>query len=216
MWRARDSNWRADAEAKIKDAKAAEAAALRESIADWKREIRDLRDKSYLMGGADPFIVLPTTMFGRKTGFTPGIGDYCVVIVDGAIYPGIVGDAGPMAKMGEASLRICKEIEPKSGAEQRAENDLKVTYLVFPGSREKPFGPPNLDKWHARCAALLTEFGGYGGELAKWEVPVKPAPPATPAPATPPPAKAAPPATPSPAPPSPSTPAPETKPAPTP
>jgi hypothetical protein len=62
------------------------------------------------MGGADPFIVLPTPMFGRgKTGYTPTMGDYCVVIVGNVLYPAIIGDAGPIAKTGEASLRLCKQ-----------------------------------------------------------------------------------------------------------
>jgi hypothetical protein len=86
--------------------------------------------------------------------------------------------------MGEASLRICKEVLPTASGSQRAENDLKVTYLVFPGTRERPFGPPELEKWRTRCETLLTELGGFGGELFKWEDLSKPPPPppATPAP----------------------------------
>lgn len=183
----------------------ARKASLKSARDDARVRIADLKANSFLVAKLDPFIVLPTPMLSKSGAFAPSIGDYCVVIHGGKLFPAIVGDAGPTTKMGEASLRICKEIEPKSGAEQRAENGLKVTYLVFPGSREKPFGPPNLDKWRTRCEALLTEFGGYGGELAKWETPAKPAPPAIPAPATPTPAS-----------PQPTTPAPETKPAPTP
>ncbi len=179
---------------------AARKAFLKSERDDARVRIADLKSGSFLVAKLDPFIVLPTPMLTKSGAFAPSIGDYCLVIHGGKLFPAIVGDAGPTTKMGEASLRICKEIEPKAGAEQRAENDLKVTYLVFPGSREKPFGPPNLDQWRSRCEALLTEFGGYGGELAKWESPVKPAPPATPAPASP----------------APTPPVPETKPAPTP
>jgi hypothetical protein len=159
-------------------------AELREARDDARTRIADLKAASFLVGKIDPFIVLPTPMVGKSGAFAPQIGDYCVVLHGRRLYPAIVGDAGPTTKMGEASLRICKEVLPTASGSQRAENDLKVTYLVFPGTRERPFGPPELEKWRTRCETLLTELGGFGGELFKWEDLSKPPPPppATPAP----------------------------------
>lgn len=199
-----------EAELALPDTSAARKVALKSARDDARVRIADLKANSYLVAKLDPFIVLPTPMFGKGGAFAPQIGDYCVVIHGGKLLPAIIGDAGPTTKMGEASLRICKEIEPKASGEQRAENNLKVTYLVFPGSREKPFGPPDLTKWRTQCEALLTEFGGYGGELTRWEPPPKPAP----APPTPPSTTA--PTLPTPAAPGASTAAPASKVAPTP
>ena len=164
------------------------------SIKAAKGEIGELNRFSFLIGHADPFIVLPGSMFGssRSGPFAPAVGDYCVVIHDGTIYPAIVGDVGPRARMGEASLRICKQILAKSHGAYRAVSDLKATYLVFPGTAEKPFAPPDLQKWVAKCAKLLEELGGHKGELFAWEDITKPkAPEVTPAPATPAPAPSA-------------------------
>jgi hypothetical protein len=162
----------ADNEAKAREQKTSkdDAARLRGDNQRLRGEIRDLQANSYLIGGADPFIVLPTTMFDRtKTAYTPGIGDYCVVIVGSVLYPAIVGDAGPIAKMGEASLRLCKQVNEKSNPDFRAVSELKATYLIFPGSADRPFGTPKLDQWRIRCAALLAEFGGIQGELFEWK-----------------------------------------------
>ena len=53
-------------------------------------------------------------MVGDDTdAFSPSIGDYAAVIYNGKIYPAIVGDAGPSNKVGEASARICKELNPE-------------------------------------------------------------------------------------------------------
>jgi hypothetical protein len=161
------------------------------SIKAAKGEIGELNRFSFLIGHADPFIVLPGSMFGaNRTGpFAPSVGDYCVVIHDGTIYPGIVGDVGPRARMGEASLRICKQILAKSHGAYRAVSDLKATYLVFPGTAEKPFASPDLQKWNAKCAKLLEEIGGHKGELFVWEDITKPkAPEVASAPGVPPPA----------------------------
>jgi hypothetical protein len=89
-----------------------------------------------------------------------------------------------MNVVGEASLRLGKEINPKTSGEMRATNDLKVTYLIFPGTAEK-FDVPDLTKWRAQCEKYLNEMGGYNGELFTWVDLTKPkTPPATPAPAT--------------------------------
>lgn len=179
-------------EAKIKNyeselsAGAGSASRLRQAIADLRTEVSDLKKYSFLIGADDPFIVLPESLFGKNKGpFAPSVGDYCVVAYQKTLYPAIVGDVGPRNLIGEASLRICKEINAKSNSENRPVSDLKVTYIVFPGTAEK-YDTPNLDHWRERCEKLLNEIGGYTGTLFTWEDLTKPKPPpATPAPATP-------------------------------
>jgi hypothetical protein len=171
-------------EARIKDPKtpAAEVQSLKADTARLRRELTDLRSNSYLVGSIDPFIVLPTQMFSAgKNGYQPRIGDYCVVLVGEVFYPAIIGDAGPRVKIGEASLRICRQIAATANGANRPINDLKATYLVFPGSGEKDWGPPDLKRWFERCDSLLKEFDNYAGALFQWEDLSKP--PATPTPA---------------------------------
>jgi len=91
------------------------------------------------------------------------------VIFGDAIYPAIVGDVGPNDKVGEASLRIAKELNALATAYNRPVSDLKVSYIIFQGTAEKPFGPPDLDKIHARCETLVKEIGGASVPLHRWE-----------------------------------------------
>jgi len=64
----------------------------------------------------------------------------------------------------------------------RPVSDLKVTYLIFPGTADKPFGPPDLDKLQARCEALVKEIGGASVPLHHWENIIPPPPTPTPTP----------------------------------
>lgn len=130
-----------------------------------KDTIVELKRWSFLVGAADPFIVLPSFMVGKTDG-QPRIGDYAVVIAKGTIYPAILGDLGPNSKIGEASLRICREIMPESGADRRPVSRPGVIYLVFPGSADKPFTSPDYDHWSARCHELWKQFGG--SDTASW------------------------------------------------
>src|SRR5439155_761929 len=82
------------------------------------------------------------------------------VIFADAVYPAIVGDIGPNDRVGEASLRIAKQINALSTPYNRPVSDLKVTYLIFPETADKPFGAPDLDKIQARCQKLVDEIGG--------------------------------------------------------
>ena len=108
------------------------------------------------------------------------------MVAHGAVlYPAIVGDAGPAAKIGEGSLRLCQQLNPKANAAFRPESDLKVTYLVFPGTNQTPWGVPDLAKWRQRCEQLLNEIGGFEGELFTWPDLARPVVPAVPASATP-------------------------------
>jgi Fungal chitosanase of glycosyl hydrolase group 75 len=179
-----------EAELATPNVTASRSSDLKEGIARNKSEIADLKKHSFLVAATDPFIVLPLSMIGKKSQFACGIGDYCVVMHGDKLYPAIVGDAGPAAKTGEGSLRLCKQLNPKANAAYRPESDLKVTYLVFPGTNERPWDVPDLAKWRQRCEALLGEIGGFGGELFTWQDLVKP--PAPPSASPPPPPASAP------------------------
>ena len=152
---------------------------MKSAIAKARDGIGGLKKFSFLIGATDPFIVIPggfTKTEGAK------VGDLAVVIHGDAIYPAIVGDVGPSDKAGEASLRIAKEISDKANPMYRPVSDLGVTYLIFPGTAETPFGPPDLDKMHERCDALVKEIGGAGVPLHKWENIIPPPPTPTPSP----------------------------------
>src|SRR6476469_951693 len=152
---------------------------LKAGIASVRDEIETLKKFSFLIGATDPYIVLPMGL-GKADGGK--VGDYALVIFGERIFPAIVGDIGPSDKAGEASLRIAKEINTTATAYNRPVSDLKVTYLVFPDSGEKPWGPPDLEKLQAKCDELVKEIGGAGVPLHKWENIIPPLPSPTPTP----------------------------------
>lgn len=151
---------------------------LREGRAQLRIEIEALKKFSFLIGATDPYIVIPTG-FAGPTGAK--IGDYAVVVAGSGIYPAIVGDAGPPDKVGEASLRIAKEINAAATPNNRPVSDLKVTYLIFPGTADPPYGPPDLEKLQKRCEALVNEIGGATVPLHRWQN-IIPTPTPTPSP----------------------------------
>ena len=153
---------------------------LRNAITGLRAEVATLKKFSFLIGATDPYIVLPGAFAHGKD--APKVGDYALVVFADAIYPAIVGDIGPSDKAGEASLRIAKQINALSTPYNRPVSDLKVTYLVFPGTADKPFGPPDLDKLQVRCEALVKEIGGAGVPLHHWENIIPPPPTPTPTP----------------------------------
>lgn len=155
---------------------------LKERIAYLRRGIEDLKNRSFLIAEYDPFIVIPVNLLSSKDMFTPKVGDYAVVVHEGKIYPAIVGDGGPGFKVGEASLRMAREINPKASPYSRPVSDLKVTYLVFPGSRDPEKGPPDYAKWRQRCGELLNGIGGIGEgyQLHEWQDLLPPRETATP------------------------------------
>lgn len=144
---------------------------LVERIAMLKRGIEDLKARSYLIAEYDPFIVIPVNLLtNRSDPFAPKVGDYAVVIYGEKIYPCIVGDGGPTFKVGEASLRLAKEINERASPYSRPVSDLTVSYVVFPNSREKVAGPPDYEVWRQKCHELLQEIGGLGDgyQLHQW------------------------------------------------
>jgi Fungal chitosanase of glycosyl hydrolase group 75 len=140
---------------------------LRNMIAELRAEVGTLKKFSFLIGATDPFIVVPGAFTRGPDPVKPG--DYALVVFGHAIYPVIVGDVGPNDKVGEASLRIARELNALSTAYNRPVSDLKVTYIIFPGTAEKPFGPPDFEKLHARSETLVKEIGGASVPLHKWE-----------------------------------------------
>jgi hypothetical protein len=166
---------------------------LRDRLAYLKRGVADLKARSFLVAEYDPFIVIPVNLLTARDSFAPKVGDYAVVIYGGKLYPSIVGDGGPTFKVGEASLRMAREINPKASPYSRPVSDLKVSYVVFPGSREAERGPPDYDKWRQRCHELLADIGGVGDgyELHQWQdllpqpAPPEPEPETSPAPDAP-------------------------------
>jgi len=154
---------------------------LRERLKFLKRGIDDLKGRSFLIADYDPFIVIPVNILTSNDPFAPKVGDYAVVVYGEKIYPAIVGDGGPTFKVGEGSLRLAHEMNPKASSYSRPVSDLKVSYLVFPGSRESVRAAPDYEKWRQRCHDLVGEIGGLGEgyELHPWQdLLPKPMPPA--------------------------------------
>jgi hypothetical protein len=148
-----------------------------------KRRVFDLKKWSFLVAETDPFIVLPGFMMREKDDpYSPSIGDFALVLFGGKAYPAVVGDAGPSLKLGEASLLICREVNARSSPLAGAVTNLKVTYLVFPGTAASPHTPPDLEAWQATCEQLAKELGGLKCPVHTWPNLVKPWPTPTPTP----------------------------------
>ncbi len=158
---------------KVKGLSLSENRRLEYRIQHYPGVIADIKRRSYLVAKEDPFVVisLATRPYLKSDPYTPRIGDYAVVIYEDKIYPAICGDYGPKTKVGEASLRIAKELNDKATPNRRPISDLTVTYLIFPNTRELPFRQPNYDHWYQRCAEYLDKLGGISSEftLHRWE-----------------------------------------------
>ena len=152
---------------------------LRIGIQRMKAEVDSLKRYSFLIGSTDPYIVVPGIFLQGKE--ATKVGDYAVVVYGNQIYPAIVGDVGPNDKVGEASLRIAKEINAASTPNNRPVSDLKVSYLIFTETAENPFDPPDLEKMRARCEKLVEELGGASTPLYHWQN-IIPTPTPTPSP----------------------------------
>lgn len=172
----------AQAQKDLKTAPRTQTASLTNSIATFKRGIEDMKANSFLIAEYDPFIVIPLGVLNNvNSDFAPSPGDYAVVIYKNKLYPAIVGDAGPSFKIGEASLRIAQEINPKASPYNRPVSDLLISYLVFPKSAEPEKSAPDYALWKRRCEELLTDMGGLSPTytLHEWvnKLPVKEEPP---------------------------------------
>ncbi|PYK76800.1 MAG: hypothetical protein DME38_15790 [Verrucomicrobia bacterium] len=153
---------------------------LKNAVTELRDEINAIKKYSYLIGTYDPFIVVPASF--TKGGDGAHVGDYSLVVVGNRIYPAIVGDVGPNDRVGEASLRIAKEVNVLSNPNNRPLSELKATYIVFNGTADSTWGPPDLEKLQARCEALVKEIGGASVPLHHWVNTVPPLPTPTPTP----------------------------------
>ena len=153
---------------------------LKNAETELRDEINTMKKYSYLIGTYDPFIVVPASFTKGSDGAR--VGDYSLVIVGNTIYPAIVGDVGPNDRVGEASLRIAKEVNALSSPNNRPLSELKATYIVFNGTADPTWGPPDLEKLQVRCEALVKEIGGTSVPLHHWVNTVPPLPTPTPTP----------------------------------
>src|SRR5438876_1471495 len=171
---------RAEDEYALATTTAARKRELGNAVAELRAEVGTLKKYSFLIGATDPFIVVPGAFTHGGDPVKPG--DYALVVFGDSIYPAIVGDVGPNDKVGEASLRIAKQINTLSTPYNRPVSDLKVTYIIFPDTADKPFGPPDLEKLQARCETLVKEIGGASVQLHHWENIIPPSPTPSPTP----------------------------------
>lgn len=137
------------------------------------QSIEALKYRSSLVASLDPFIVVPIFMAQTPTSHQPSVGDYCLVFYKDLVLPGIVGDTGPNSKIGEASLKIARRIDPDMDgtALSRPVSSLGVTYLIFTGSAEKNMEPPDLEKWLKVCRSYFETLGGNSDAIMSWNVP---------------------------------------------
>ena len=137
---------------------------LKRSIDETNRVINELKTSSFLISEADPSIVVPSFMLSNDdNAFSPSIGDYAAVIYGGKIYPAIVGDAGPSSKMGEASGRICKEINPRtSGFEPGSQqHQSQLSHLSRNRRDTRPARPGSMAP-KVQGAARRNRRSGHG------------------------------------------------------
>jgi hypothetical protein len=184
------ANW----EKRLKNMRALQAKATGAKRTEYTNEIShiqnviaELKSSSFLIGEYDPFIVVPLGIVNQSSEFSPKMGDFVIVIVEDRLFPAIVGDAGPRYKTGEGSLRLAKEINPKATSYARPVSDLKVSYVIFPGSASAVKGPPDYALWEQTCYQLLDEIGGLSPEfqLHHWDDLLAPKPEPTPSAADP-------------------------------
>jgi hypothetical protein len=171
------------AEAALPATTAARKRDLRDIISQTQATLIEMERYSFLIAGNDPYIVLPGFMLREAKGpFTPAVGDYAAVVHNGVVYPAILGDAGPSFKFGEAAIRLCQQLNPRASANNRPVSTLKVTYVIFPGTKDPTAGPPDLTKWRTRCEELFADLGVKPASVHMWTSLIKPWPTPTPSP----------------------------------
>ena len=135
----------------------------------------NLQHRRFLLATEDPFVVLPIPWANKSAAWSPKMGDYAAVIYQDKVYPAILGDLGPRHKVGEASLRLARKLNPKANGKTRAVSDLTVTYLFFPKTAG-PRAEPDLKLWHRKVSALLNEIGGLGANIQPVSLYTSPSP----------------------------------------
>lgn len=130
-------------------------------ISQNKDLIEDLTLRRFPLSVEEPFVVIPGSW--KYTAADPhGLTMGCqgVVIVNSKAFPCMLADSGPEEKCGEASLRLCKAVNPDASGVRGALDGLGATYVLFPGTAMK--GKPDLVKMRAEAERLLGELGGLG------------------------------------------------------
>lgn len=133
--------------------KACEAAGPSDLCPTWYTWPDQQGRQSYLDSDRIPYIVIPIATFGNlntsyrkefrnKTGI--GRGDFAIVIYNGKAIPAIVGDGGPVNKIGEASNAVfeavgedrCREKNSDGNCIRYRNGSLEsgALYFVFAGS----------------------------------------------------------------------------------
>jgi hypothetical protein len=119
-----------------------------------------MKKKRSLISSEDPFIVIPQDWPKDKSDtHACQLGDYAAVVYKGKIYPAIVADLGPVAKTGEASLRLNRVITPTASGRAGAISGPKATYLIFPGTANTTRGELKLKEMRDKVLGLLKEVG---------------------------------------------------------
>ena len=150
--------------------------------------LHDITKLRHLVGEGDPFIVVPLSWTSSlpdnmKNTFSLSVGDFAVVLYDRKVYPAIVGDEGPHAKCGEASLFLAKQLHLDSkrinGRKIDASTtpfwDLEVSYLVFPGTAapREDWGVLDLKELNEKCRKLVEGTSPLGDGVTMHQWPVK-------------------------------------------
>lgn len=149
-------------------------AKLYSGMAEKYQSVNDDKRRS-LVGEKDPFIVIPRNWDKHnksdKTG-TIERGCLAAVIVDGTVYPAIVGDSGIEYKMGEASLLIAKTVNKNASGLSRAVTGPKATYIIFPktGKHDQVRKMPDFDEVQREVRKRLDEIVPEGsvGRYFEW------------------------------------------------
>ncbi len=119
--------------------------------------------RRYVDSSSIPYIVLP----GRQTTWDTGVklGDFVAVYngSNGKLSLGIFADTGPREKLGEGSVALARALghEPVIRGKIRAGIDEDLLYVVFPGSRKKPWrSEETLEQLKAEATKSFEVWGG--------------------------------------------------------
>lgn len=119
--------------------------------------------RRYVDSSSVPYIVLP----GRQTIWDTGVklGDFVAVYngSNGKLSLGIFADTGPREKLGEGSVALARALghEPVIRGKIRAGIDEDLLYVVFPGSRKKPWrSEETLEQLKAEATKSFEAWGG--------------------------------------------------------
>ncbi len=136
-----------------------------------RQSLEAMKYRSTLVSSLDPFIVVPVFMTRESSAHAPKVGDYALVFYGEQIWPAVVGDTGPNSKVGEASLKIARQLDSSidGSARSRPVSTLGVTYLIFNGSADAKMSPPDLQRWEQHCKEWFKKWGGDPMAISSWQ-----------------------------------------------